>query len=70
MWFDVGFKTYTTYETIQLSVGKLWFDVGFKTYTTKIVKHRLYIALWFDVGFKTYTTETWANASKMGCGLM
>ncbi len=34
LWFDVGFKTYTTSEEELKALFKLWFDVGFKTYTT------------------------------------
>ena len=34
LWFDVGFKRYTTDSTRILSSASLWFDVGFKRYTT------------------------------------
>ena len=34
LWFDVGFKRYTTFETVYSSNRELWFDVGFKRYTT------------------------------------
>ena len=36
MWFDVGFKTYTTDSQKDLMMHTLWFDVGFKTYTTEL----------------------------------
>ena len=34
LWFDVGFKRYTTEEGFESLAYKLWFDVGFKRYTT------------------------------------
>ena len=34
LWFDVGFKRYTTPQQCRIRAGGLWFDVGFKRYTT------------------------------------
>ena len=34
LWFDVGFKRYTTYIKNLFNRIWLWFDVGFKRYTT------------------------------------
>ena len=34
LWFDVGFKRYTTIHADQRIQEVLWFDVGFKRYTT------------------------------------
>ena len=34
LWFDVGFKRYTTGSSSPLRSAGLWFDVGFKRYTT------------------------------------
>ena len=36
MWFDVGFKRYTTSAAPAPAAPSLWFDVGFKRYTTFI----------------------------------
>ena len=38
MWFDVGFKRYTTAPVKSTIKRALWFDVGFKRYTTLINK--------------------------------
>ena len=35
MWFDVGFKRYTTSAAPAPAAPSLWFDVGFKRYTTQ-----------------------------------
>ena len=35
LWFDVGFKRYTTKELKTYLALRLWFDVGFKRYTTE-----------------------------------
>ena len=35
LWFDVGFKRYTTQVAQRVIVPMLWFDVGFKRYTTR-----------------------------------
>ena len=34
LWFDVGFKRYTTHRPKRSAALRLWFDVGFKRYTT------------------------------------
>ena len=34
LWFDVGFKRYTTNQSSVHCIKMLWFDVGFKRYTT------------------------------------
>ena len=36
LWFDVGFKRYTTMRCLHQAGAGLWFDVGFKRYTTWI----------------------------------
>ncbi len=70
LWFDVGFKTYTT-RCLGHSWSKtLWFDVGFKTYTTFVLYNIIFVKLWFDVGFKTYTTSFGFGEPNKGCGLM
>ena len=35
LWFDVGFKRYTTLNYCKDIEYTLWFDVGFKRYTTR-----------------------------------
>ena len=35
LWFDVGFKRYTTGAHDKNKKTMLWFDVGFKRYTTE-----------------------------------
>ena len=35
LWFDVGFKRYTTHLNKCTNLILLWFDVGFKRYTTQ-----------------------------------
>ena len=37
LWFDVGFKRYTTDRRKNETTLRLWFDVGFKRYTTAAV---------------------------------
>ena len=37
LWFDVGFKRYTTHGTMHLLRLGSWFDVGFKRYTTLVL---------------------------------
>ena len=56
LWFDVGFKRYTTYNRKGNTTKALWFDVGFKRYTTLRTNWHDKQKLWFDVGFKRYTT--------------
>ena len=34
LWFDVGYKRYTTMGDFSQNYRKLWFDVGYKRYTT------------------------------------
>ena len=41
LWFDVGFKRYTTLNLLITLQGWLWFDVGFKRYTTLHSKIRI-----------------------------
>ena len=36
LWFDVGFKRYTTQNLARITEARLWFDVGFKRYTTAL----------------------------------
>ena len=38
LWFDVGFKRYTTLKAKAREAKKLWLDVGFKRYTTDEVQ--------------------------------
>ena len=40
LWFDVGFKRYTTSPPFSPSITLLWFDVGFKRYTTPYLNQR------------------------------
>ena len=34
LWFDVGYKRYTTPQRCFYALKELWFDVGYKRYTT------------------------------------
>ena len=34
LWFDVGYKRYTTQIATTILSTRLWFDVGYKRYTT------------------------------------
>ena len=70
LWFDVGFKRYTTTQCRKVSAEWLWFDVGFKRYTTGAHDKNKKTMLWFDVGFKRYTTEDYIGVTYFGCGLM
>ena len=70
LWFDVGFKRYTTKVCDIAVTHELWFDVGFKRYTTFHVYDRKNLRLWFDVGFKRYTTRSISCKTWQGCGLM
>ena len=70
LWFDVGFKRYTTRAEGMPSGCTLWFDVGFKRYTTGIIIPFGLPELWFDVGFKRYTTFRNILQFAARCGLM
>ena len=70
LWFDVGFKRYTTERRRTPRPCQLWFDVGFKRYTTNMEKETIQVELWFDVGFKRYTTRKSDCFAVSSCGLM
>ena len=70
LWFDVGFKRYTTMLLPCFVREWLWFDVGFKRYTTAWIDEPPGIKLWFDVGVKRYTTSCCKSSPIGGCGLM
>ena len=70
LWFDVGFKRYTTLRAMRQELGRLWFDVGFKRYTTLCQMALCCSPLWFDVGIKRYTTHQGQSGDDAGCGLM
>ena len=70
LWFDVGFKRYTTSAQNHSLVQRLWFDVGFKRYTTFGCTSTCGTMLWFDVGFKRYTTIKNGYTLTASCGLM
>ena len=38
LWFDVGYKRYTTDSNHQTKHHLLWFDVGYKRYTTQVLQ--------------------------------
>ena len=70
LWFDVGFKRYTTDFVLNQIAMPLWFDVGFKRYTTFWRGKQRPLELWFDVGFKRYTTNLTLLIWYYSCGLM